>query len=199
MMIPRRSLITSLAAMPFAAPAAAAAERASTRAPEGGRRHFPNVNLLTQDNHHVRFYDDLVKDKIVMFNFFYVACTGICPASTANLVKVQHALSDRVGRDIFMYSISLKPREDRPRQLKDYAEMHGIRAGWTLLTGKPEDCELLRRRLGFADADPIRDRDIANHIGLVVYGNEKMDSWAACPALTEPTSFVKYLSWMDRS
>jgi protein SCO1/2 len=98
-----------------------------------------------------------------------------------------------------MYSISLQPRQDRPAQLKEYEEMHGIKAGWTLLTGKPNDCELLRRRLGFADADPVRDREIGNHIGLVVYGNERMDSWAACPALTEPTAFVKYLSWMDRS
>jgi protein SCO1 len=199
MMIPRRSLITPFATLPFAARAAAARERVPSPAPEGGRRHFPNVSLLTQDNRRVRFYDDLVKDKIVMFNFFYVSCTGICPASTANLVKVQHVLGDRVGRDIFMYSISLQPRQDRPAQLKEYTEMHGIKAGWTLLTGKPDDCELLRRRLGFADTDPVRDRDIANHIGLVVYGNERMDSWAACPALTEPTAFVKYLSWMDRS
>ena len=110
MMIPRRSLITPFAALPFAASPATEGERAATRVPEGGRRHFPNVNLLTQDNRHVRFYDDLVKDKIVMFNFFYVSCTGICPASTANLVKVQQLLGSRVGHDIFMYSISLKPR-----------------------------------------------------------------------------------------
>ena len=147
----------------------------------------------------MRFYDDLVKDKIVMFNFFYVSCTGTCPASTANLVKVQQMLGNRAGRDIFMYSISLKPRQDRPAQLKEYQEMHGIKAGWTLLTGKPDDCELLRRRLGFADPDPVRDRDVTNHIGLVVYGNERLDSWAACPALTEPTEIVKYISWMDRS
>ena len=198
-MFTRRSLFTSLAATPFAAQAAAVPALASASAPVGGRRHFPNVTLLTQDNQRVRFYDDLVKDKIVMFNFFYVSCTGICPASTANLVRVQNVLGNRVGRDIFMYSISLKPREDHPAQLKEYQEMHGIKAGWTLLTGKPDDCELLRRRLGFADADQVRDRNIANHIGLVVYGNERLDSWAACPAITEPTAFVKYLSWMDRS
>ena len=123
----------------------------------------------------------------------------MCSSDLANLVKVSHALGTRAGRDIFMYSISLKPREDRPAQLKAYAAMHGIAAGWTLLTGTPDDCELLRRRLGFADADPIRDRVVTNHIGLVVYGNERLDSWAACPALTEPTEIVKYLSWMDRS
>src|SRR5256885_10537961 len=133
-MIPRRALFTPLAATPFAALAAAVPERASTSNPAGGRRHFPNVTLLTQDNQPVRFYDDLVKDKIVMFNFFYVSCTGTCPASTANLVKVQQMLGNRAGRDIFMYSISLKPREDRPAQLKEYQEMHGIKAGGTLLT-----------------------------------------------------------------
>jgi protein SCO1/2 len=192
-------LFTPVASRPFAARAAAIPGRASASAPDGGRRRFPNVTLLTQDNQAVRFYDDLVKDKIVMFNFFYVSCTGTCPASTANLVKVQHLLGNRAGRDIFMYSISLKPRQDRPAQLKAYQEMHGIKAGWTLLTGKPDGCELLRRRLGFADSDPVRDREVTNHIGLVVYGNERLDSWAACPALTEPTQFVKYLSWMDRS
>ena len=197
-MFTRRSLFRSVA-VPFAAGTAAVPALASTSVPTGGRRRFPNVTLLTQDNQRVRFYDDLVKDKIVMFNFFYVSCTGICPASTANLVKVQRVLGNRVGRDIFMYSISLKPREDHPAQLKEYQEMHGIAAGWTLLTGKPDDCELLRRRLGFADSDPVRDRVVGNHIGLVVYGNERLDRWAACPAQTEPTEIVKYLSWMDCS
>jgi protein SCO1/2 len=197
-MITRRALFTPLATTPVAALAAAVRVRASTSDQAGGRRRFPNVTLLTQDKQAVHFYDDLVKDKIVMFNFFYVSCTGICPASTANLVKVQQLLGNRVGRDIFMYSISLKPHQDRPAQLKEYEEMHGIKAGWTLLTGRPDDCELLRRRLGFADPDPIRDRDVTNHIGLVVYGNERLDSWAACPAMTEPRAFVKYLSWMDR-
>jgi protein SCO1 len=198
-MTTRRALFTSLATMPFAVLAAAERGRASTSDQAGGLRHFPNVTLLTQDNQPVRFYDDLMKDKIVMINFFYVSCTGTCPASTSNLVKVQQLLGNRVGRDIFMYSISLKPREDRPAQLKEYQQMHGIKAGWTLLTGKPDDCELLRRRLGFADPDPVRDRDVANHVGLVVYGNERFDSWAACPAQTEAAEIVKYLSWMDRS
>ena len=192
-MITRRALIASLAAGPLVGWRAAAAPPSA-----GGRRHFPNPTLLTQDNERVAFYDDLMKGKIVLVNFFYVECTGICPAATANLIKVQEMLGARAGRDVFMYSITLKPLEDRPPQLKMYQEMHSIKPGWTLLTGSVEDCELLRRRLGFADIDPVVDRDTANHIGVVLIGNERIDSWMACPVQSDPKQIVKSVSWMDR-
>src|SRR5438128_1204818 len=73
-------------------------------------RYFPNVPLWTQDNKKVRFYDDLIGGKIVVINFFYARCEKLCPKQTANLVKVQKLLGDRVGRDIFMYSITLDPK-----------------------------------------------------------------------------------------
>jgi protein SCO1/2 len=41
------------------------------------RRYFPDLTLLTQENLKVRFYQDLVKDKIVLFNFFYAHCEGV--------------------------------------------------------------------------------------------------------------------------
>src|SRR5438477_9485883 len=142
-MITRRALMASLAAVPLIGARAAAAPPST-----GGRRHFPNPTLLTQDNERVAFYDDLMKGKIVLVNFFYVECTGICPAATANLITVQEMLGERVGRDIFMYSITLKPLEDRPAQLKMYQEMHGIKTGWSILTGRAEVSVLQRRHLG---------------------------------------------------
>ena len=41
--------------------------------PFAGR--FPNVVLKTHQGKNVRFYDDLLKGKIVLINFFYVTCT----------------------------------------------------------------------------------------------------------------------------
>jgi protein SCO1/2 len=67
---------------------------------------------------------------------------------------VQRLLGESVGRDIFMYSISLKPEQDTPAALKEYAEMFQAKPGWTFLTGKPEDVELLRQSLGFTNLDP---------------------------------------------
>jgi protein SCO1/2 len=182
----------------MAGASAASAAGAVPIPPSTNRRDFPNVTLVTHESRIVRFYDDLVKGKIVLFNFFYTRCEGVCIPATANLRKVQDLLGDRIGRDIFMYSISLKPEEDRPRDLKAYREAYDITSpGWTFLTGPKKHCELLRRRLGFADIDPERDKDVTQHSGLVVFGNEPLDSWTACPALATATEIVKAVSWVD--
>jgi len=115
------------------------------------RRYFPNVKLQTQDGKTVRFYDDLIKGKIVTINFFYAKCEGICPTVTANLARVQKLLGERMGRDIFMISISLKPETDTPAVLKEYAEMFKAKPGWTFLTGNPP----ISSCFGGASASPI--------------------------------------------
>ncbi len=139
------------------------------------------------------------KGKIVTINMFYAQCDEICPRVTANLVKVQKLLGDRVGRDIFMYSITLKPEQDTPQAMRDFMEMHGVRPGWTFLTGAPDDMELLRRKLGFTYPDPEIDKDKAQHIGNVRYGNEPMALWAACPGQANPEWIVESISWVDRA
>lgn len=160
-------------------------------------RSFPNVTLTTHEGRKVKFYDDLLKDKIVLINFMYVKCEGICPGTTANLVKVQKLLGDRVGKDIFMYSITLKPEEDTPQKLAAYARAYKVGPGWQFLTGDPKDVELLRQKLGFIDRDPGRDINKSNHIGMLRWGNEPHTLWAGCPALLAPTKIVKEIELVD--
>jgi len=160
------------------------------------KRYFPDVVLRTQDDKKVRFYKDLIKDKVVTINFFYAQCDGVCPGITANLARVQKLLADRVGHDLFMYSISLKPEQDTPKALKHYARMFEIGPGWTLLTGKPDDIELLRRSLGFTNPDPKLDKDTNQHIGNIRYGNEPLMEWAACPGLAHPKWIAESISWV---
>jgi len=168
-----------------------------------GRKNIPNVIVTSQDGRRHRFYDDLVKSKMVVINFFYANCTGICPRMTSNLLKVRKELENRapgrVGRDIFLYSISLKPEEDTPKRLALYAGMHGIKpdSGWLLLRAKRPDTELLRARLGFKDSDPVLDADIDQHTGMVRLGSDVYDKWAACPALGPVYTIVDSLLWMD--
>ena len=160
-------------------------------------RSFPNVTLTTHKGKKVKFYDDLLKDKIVLINFMYVRCDGKCPGTTANLVKVQKLLGDRVGKDIFIYSITLKPEEDTPKVLAEYAKAYKVGPGWQFLTGHPKDIELLRQKLGFIDRDPVRDADKSNHIGMLRWGNEPHTLWAGCPALLPPAKIVKEIGLVD--
>jgi protein SCO1/2 len=162
-------------------------------------RNFPNVSLRTHQNRPVRFYDDLVKDKIVVINFMYAECEGICPGITMNLAKVQKLLGKRVGRDVFMYSITLQPANDTPGVLAAYAREHGVKPGWTFLTGDPVDVEHLRQSLGFVDSDPELDKDKENHIGNIRYGNEPLMLWAACPGMSDAKWIVESLSWVARA
>jgi protein SCO1/2 len=160
-------------------------------------RFLPNVSLTTHEGKKVRFYDDLVKDKIVVINMMYASCEGVCPRITSNLQQVQKFLGDRVGRDIFFYSITLKPEADTPAVLKEHVAMHKIKPGWLFLTGAPSDIETLRRKLGFVDPDPKVDADKSNHIGNVRYGNEALMLWAACPGLSKAEAIAESIKWVD--
>jgi protein SCO1/2 len=161
--------------------------QASTNSPAGKlAHHFPNVRLWTQENREVRFYDDLVKGRVVMINFMFTSCTSLCPRSTANLVRVQQALGDHAGRDVFVISISVDPEHDTPAVLKQYAEQYQIQPGWTLATGKREDIDRIRQGLGVKDND-----DLSQHTGMLIYGNEPFAQWASTPVMQSPGSIAR--------
>lgn len=56
----------------------AAASEAVTEAPAVAQGpfadRFPNLVLKTHEGNNVRFYDDLLKGKIVLINFMYATC-----------------------------------------------------------------------------------------------------------------------------
>jgi protein SCO1/2 len=201
----RRSLVAALGAAPLAVPLLTHAQtidvnskfkQVSSRE-RIRQRYFPNLVLTSHEGRKLKFYDDLVKDKLVIFNMFYAKCEGICSPITRNLVRVQKLLGDRVGKDIFMYSFTLKPKEDNVMALQHYAEMHKVAPGWLFLTGSPDDMETLRQKLGFTDPDPVLDKDTSNHIGVIKYGNEPLERWGGCPGMSTPEWIAETISWVD--
>ena len=154
------------------------------------RNAIPNVEVVSHDGRKFRFYDDLIKDKVVMINFFYAECGETCPLVNDTLRKGQEMFGERFGREIFLYSITLRPGREGPDLLKQYAEVHGTGPGWLFLTGAPDDIELLRKRLGFTDPDPAVDALEDSHTNLIRYGNDTLKRWAGGPALGRPEGIV---------
>lgn len=191
--------VGALAALPLPADAS---RRTTQRvvvktAEERRRQRFLNLPLLTHEGKVVHFYDDLIKDKTVLINFMYASCNEICPMTTVNLRKVQNELGDRVGKDVFMYSISLAPEKDTPKILASYAQIFKLKPGWQLLTGTPDTIEKLRFNLGFFNKDPEIDKDRSRHTGMVRFGIEPLERWGSAPGMTNPKYLAEYVRWLE--
>jgi protein SCO1 len=152
----------------------------AANSPRGGS-HFPNVELITQDGKKVRFYDDLIKGKVVAVNLIYTTCKYNCPLETARMVQLQKLMGDRMGKDVFFYSISIEPEHDTPEVLKAYAEKYHVGPGWLFLTGNAADIKLISHKLGL-DSLPRAD-DPDGHTPHLLIGNEATGLWMKNSAL----------------
>jgi len=197
-MLTRRIVLAGIGASMGLAAAPVQSSRLTKVNQGSAATRLPNPRVYTHEGDSVRFYDDLIKGKLVVINMMYAQCEGVCPKSTLNLQRVQTMLGERVGRDIFMYSITLQPQHDTPEVLKEYVEERGIKPGWLFLTGKPADVETLRLSLGFYDADPRVDADRSQHTGMVTIGNDPYDRWHKTPALGDPEPIVQAILHADR-
>jgi protein SCO1/2 len=161
-----------------------------------GANYFPNVTLTTQDGKQVHFYDDLLKGKIVVIDMIYTHCVDACPLETARLAQVQKMLGDRVGKNIFFYSISIDPLHDTPKVLREYAAKYHAGPGWTFLTGKKTDIDLVAKKLGlYSEPDPS-DRD--GHTPSVLIGDEPGGQWIRNSATDNPRFLANMIvGWLD--
>ena len=165
-----------------------------------GADYFPNVPLLTQDGTTVHFYDDLLKGKAVAINLIYTSCKDECPLETARLVQVQRLLGDRIGKDLFFYSISIDPKRDTPAVLKAYAEKFGVGPGWLFLTGQEDDIKLIAKKLGLSRSNDTANRD--GHMPMLMLGNEPTGQWMRNSAVNNPrflaTTISSFLGWRNQ-
>jgi protein SCO1 len=87
-----------------------------------------------------------------------------------------------VGKDIFFYSISIDPERDTPAELKAYAEKFHAGPSWLFLTGKPEDIELISKKLGLYSPNFGRD----GHAPDLMVGNVPAGQWMRNAATDNP-------------
>ena len=134
-------------------------------------KYFSDVELTDQDGKKVRFYSDVLKGKTVVVNAFFTSCTSVCPPMNRNMEKIQEALGDRVGRDVFLVSITVDPEVDTPTRLKEYAQKFHAGSGWVFLTGKKENLDWALYKLG----QYVEQKD--DHKTIFIIGNEPTGLW----------------------
>jgi protein SCO1/2 len=157
-----------------------------------GRDYFPDVPLTTQDGKVVHLYNDLLKDKVVAIDLIYTHCQYSCPLETARLAQVQRLLGDRVGKEIFFYSITLDPKRDTPEVLKAYADKYRVGPGWLFLTGSPDDIKVVARKLGLYFDAPSVTRD--GHTPDLMIGNVATGQWMRNSAVDDPRLLARTIT-----
>src|ERR1044072_6874637 len=135
------------------------------------QKYFTDVELTNQDGKKVRFYSDVLKGKRIVVNAFFTTCTSECPPMNRNMERIQEALGDRVGRDVFLVSITVDPEVDTPARLKDYARKFHAGPGWGFLTGKKENLDWALYKLG----QYVETKD--DHTTIFIIGNEPTGLW----------------------
>ena len=109
---------------------------------QGGYHIISSFNLLDQLGRSVD--ETLLKDKIVVADFFFVSCGSICPIMTKNLEKV-HQFYQK-NENIMILSHTVWPEMDSVSVLFDYAENHNANHDtWRFLTGDKKELYRLAR------------------------------------------------------
>lgn len=157
----------------------------ATRERSPAEKYFSDVELINQDGEKIRFYSDVLKNKVVVINTFFTTCTSICPPLNRNFQKIQDAFGERVGKDVFLISISVDPETDTPTRLKEYARRFHARPGWMFLTGKKENLDWALYKLG----QYVETKD--DHTSILIIGNEPKGLWKKAMGLAKAEELIR--------
>ncbi len=163
--------------------------------------YFPNVPVETHTGQRALFYNDLLRGKLVLVNFMSIKNDEHYPV-TENLSHVPKLLGERLGKDVFMYSITVDPEHDTPRKLQRFVEERGVAApGWLFLTGQEKPLELIKGRFfvsrgGHQHHEPGQPGHDCS-MGLVRYGNVDAGVWGSVAAKADPAQIAERIEWIS--
>jgi len=157
-------------------------------AQEKARNYFTNLELISQDGERLQFYDDVLKDNVVVISFIFTNCQGACPLMTRNLTMIRDMLRESERAGIKFVTISLDPVRDTPAAMKEFAQTHDAdQEGWLFLTGKPDNVNSVTKLLGsFTD-------DLEAHTTMLLAANVRNSHWTKIPPNVPPNGVVERL------
>lgn len=131
------------------APQAAPLAMASAGGTRDAQTWFTDTLLKDQNGRELRFYSDVLKDKVVMLNVIFTHCNDACPLITRKLREVRQAMGPALAAQVTFVSVSSDPLNDTPEALKAFARQQGVdEPNWLFLTGDKASVDLVLGRLG---------------------------------------------------
>lgn len=139
------------------------------------REYFTDTILTSHTGDKLKFYSDILEGRTVIISFMFTSCEDACPLINATLQRVQERLKDRMGKDIFIVSITVDPKVDTAAVLAEYRKQYKAGAGWMFITGTEKNIETVSNKMG-----QVFEKEA--HLTALLVGNTKSARWRKIPA-----------------
>jgi cytochrome oxidase Cu insertion factor (SCO1/SenC/PrrC family) len=166
------------------ATAATLVEKVKIVASAKDREWFTDLPVLDQAGNRLRFFSDVLEGKLVVVDFIFTRCTSICPLLTSTMKGVREQLSDLMGDEVRLVSISVDPDYDTPEVLDLFARKYGAGKGWTFLTGKKENVDWILHKLGAWTSEK------ESHASFFLIGDTVTNRWSRVLGTAPPAEIA---------
>jgi protein SCO1 len=163
------------------------------KAQQAPKLNIPDVVVRDQQGRKVHFYSDLVKDKVVVLNFFYTSCTYTCTMQGRTFSQLQSLLGDRMGKSVYLISVTTDPATDNPEQLRAWAKRYNLKSGWTLVTGDEAEINKLLVQLTGSSAGG------GMHVPVTFVANDRKGTWISSIEVVSPEQLLKTVNYLTSS
>lgn len=156
----------------------------------GVKLKIPDLVLRDQEGRKVRFYSDLIKDKVVVLSFFYTSCSYTCTLQGRTFSKLQSLLGERLGKSVFLISVTTDPETDDPAQLKAWSKRYNVQPGWTLVTGEVTEMnKLLKPFTGNSAGGGM-------HLPAIFIANDRTALWTSATGVFAPADLLRGVNYI---
>jgi len=145
---------------------------------------IPQAILTNQHGEQLSLVDDVVGQHIVVMDFVYTHCTTVCPVLSAVLMQVQDEVSEMLGEEVVLASLTVDPLRDTPRQLAAYSGKFGAAPAWHWLTSDKSTMDAVLKQLGAYTAN------FEDHPSMVLVGDGQTGRWSRFVGFPTPDSIV---------
>lgn len=157
-------------------------------AEEKARNYFTDTEVIDQNGNKLRFYSDVLKDRVLLINFIFTNCGDYCPMVTQKLIQTRSQMAESVKDDIWFISISVDPERDTPEAMKAFAKKHGVdESRWIFLTGQTQNLDFIVKRLG------QYSKDVESHSTLMLGANTRTRHWTRVMPMATPPDIARQM------
>ena len=157
-------------------------------AEEKARKFFTDLEVIDQDGKRLRFYSDVLKDRVVLISFIFTNCQDACPMVAQKLKQTRSLMVDSIRDDVWFITLSVDPERDTPEAMKEFARKQKLdESRWIFLTGDKPNIDTLISKLGQYSPS------IEAHTTLMLAGNTLTRHWSRVVPMTPPAGIAQQM------